>query len=499
MREKLKMPGSLAHATLLGGRIRWRPKAFPCSGNGNGTSWNNRGTNGNYWSSLLNSATQGRNLNFNSGGVNPQNNDNRFYGFAVRPVQHSLQSSFFHNRFIMILTKEKLLLDLYVAYYDARKHKALRSYVRKWESNLKKNLEELCDDLIHRRYRPLPSKCFIVEYPKMREIFAAIFRDRIVHHLYYNYTHALYERTFIQDTYSCIKGRGTHYGIERLTDFCRKESQNWQRPCYAMHLDIRGYFMHIVRAKLLGLALASLRKMSLRRVSSDSLQTWGDVLDMEFLEWLTESIVMLDPRKDCIIVGDLKDWERLDKSKSLLKTDEGLGLPIGNLTSQLFSNVYLNAFDQFMKRDVKCRYYGRYVDDAIIVCADKGKLLSMVPYIHSFLKDELGLDLHMGKLKISEVNHGVEFLGSYIRPWRTYVSRKTLGRIEKKVKEIDCSKPSKALRSVNSYLGILHHTSSYRIRRKLFMKSEFLRIGIFDRDMTKLTDRRRLYKKTRWN
>ena len=106
----------------------------------------------------------------------------------------------------------------------------------------------------------------------------------------------------------------------------------------------------------------------------------------------------------------------------------------------------------------------------------------------------------MGKLKISEVNHGVEFLGSYIRPWRTYVSRKTLVRIEKKVKEIDCSKPSKALRSVNSYLGILHHTSSYRIRRKLFLKSEFLKIGIFDRDMTKLTDRRRLYKKkTRWN
>lgn len=113
----------------------------------------------------------------------------------------------------MTLTRQQLLIDLYQAYYDARKHKSARSYVRKWEYNLKENMEELCDALMSRSYNPLPSKCFIVDYPKKREIFAAMFRDRIVHHLYFNYTHKLYERTFIQDSYSCIRNRGTHYGI----------------------------------------------------------------------------------------------------------------------------------------------------------------------------------------------------------------------------------------------------------------------------------------------
>ena len=379
----------------------------------------------------------------------------------------------------MVLERETLLHDLYVAYYDARKHKSRRSYVRHWEENLKENMDVLCDDLIHRRYKPQPSKCFIVDYPKKREIFAAGFRDRIVHHLYFNYTHAMFERTFIQDTYSCIRERGTHCGISRMTDFCRRESHNWQRPCYAMNLDIRGYFMHIVRSKLLEIALKSLDKMSAKRISKDSSRKWCDTLDMDFLRWLTEVIITLDPRKDCLIVGEKGDWDGLDPEKSLLKTADGLGLPIGNLTSQLFSNVYLNKLDQFVKRNLKCKYYGRYV--------------SIIDDIRSFLKRELGLDLHMGKLHIREVSQGVEFLGAYIKPWRTYTSRRTLERMERKIKQMDFRRPSKVLLSVNSYLGILQHTKSYKIRRRLFMKSEFLRIGVFDSDMIKYTGREDFY------
>lgn len=390
----------------------------------------------------------------------------------------------------MTLTRERLFLDLYVAYYDARKHKAMRSYVKHWEANLKENMEQLCDDLLNRTYKPLPSKCFIVDYPKKREIFAAIFRDRIVHHLYFKYTNDLFGRTFIQDSYSCIKGRGTHYGIQRVTDFCRRESRNWQRPCYAMHLDIRGYFMHIVRQKLLDIATGTLRKMSTHRISKDSPATWQDVLDMDFLVWLTEIIVMLDPTKNCIIVGELSDWIGLDPAKSMLHLSKGLGLPIGNLTSQLFSNVYLNVFDQFMKRVMKCRYYGRYVDDAIIISSDKEWLMSLVPDVQKFLKEELGLDLHMGKLTISEVHKGIEFLGSYIKPWRTYVSRRTLERATKKLALLDFTKPTKVLRSVNSYLGIFQHTASYRLRRMLFWKPEFMKLGVFDKNLTKLTDRK---------
>lgn len=389
----------------------------------------------------------------------------------------------------MTLTRERLLLDLYVAYYDARKHKSMRSYVRHWEANLKENMDMLCDDLLSRRYKPLPSKCFIVDYPKKREIFAAIFRDRVVHHLYFNYTHEIFERTFIADSYSCIKGRGTHYGIERLELFCRKESRNWQRPCYAMHLDIRGYFMHIVRKRLLEIATCSLRKMSTHRISKDSEKTWNDIRDFDLIIWLTEVIVMLDPRENCVIVGNEEDWIGLDPAKCMRYLAEGLGLPIENLTSQLFSNVYLNLLDQFIKRVLKCRYYGRYVDDGIIVSHDRDFLISLVPKIRQFLREELGLELHMGKLQISEVHEGVEFLGAYIRPWRTYISRRTLERIIKKLALLDFTKPMKVLRSVNSYLGIFQHTASYRIRRALFMKEEFLRIGVFDNDMTKITDK----------
>ena len=381
----------------------------------------------------------------------------------------------------MKLSRQQLLFDLYVAFYCARRGKSSRSYIRKWERNLKENMEQLCDELYNRTYQPQPSKCFIVNYPKKREIFAAIFRDRIVHHLYYNYTHEIYERTFIADAYSCIKGRGTHYGINRLRDFCRKESHNWQRKAYVMHLDIRGYFMHIDRQRLLDISLHTLRRKAYDH-------------DLEFLEWLTKVIITIDPVKSCVMIGDPSDWEGLDPAKSMLHLKEGLGLPIGNLTSQLFSNVYLNEFDQFMKRTMKCRYYGRYVDDAFIVSADKDRLLRMVPQIQSYLTEHLGIELHMGKLHISEVHHGVEFLGAFIKPYRTYISNHALHRIETKLSEMDFSKPWRIIRSVNSYLGIFQHTNSYNIRRRLLMTSDIMRYCVFNLDMTQAYDRRKFYK-----
>lgn len=377
----------------------------------------------------------------------------------------------------MIITRQQLLFDLYVAFYDARRGKSSRSYIRKWEQNLKENMEQLCDDLYNRTYQPQSSKCFIVDYPKKREIFAAMFRDRIAHHLYFNYTHTAFERTFIADAYSCIDGRGTHYGISRLEMFCRRASENWQQRAYVMHLDIRGYFMHINRAILLNIAVNTIRKKMKHH-------------DIGFLEWLTTVIITLDPVKNCIIVGDKSDWNGLDPQKSMLNLQPGLGLPIGNLTSQLFSNVYLNDFDQFMKRTVKCKYYGRYVDDAFVVSPDRDWLLSIVPQVQQFLEGRLGLTLHMGKLNISEVHQGVEFLGSFIRPYRTYISRHSLQRIKAKLGNLDFSKPWRVVRSVNSYLGIFQHTMSYNICRQLFMTTNILRYCIFNSDMTKATDRR---------
>lgn len=371
------------------------------------------------------------------------------------------------------------------------------SYVRKFEENLAENLNLLCDELLSRTYIALPSKCFIVSYPKKREIFAAMFRDRIVHHLYFNYTHHLYERTFIADSYSCIKGRGTHYGIERLQQHIRQASLNWQEECYAMSLDIRGYFMHIDRKRLLKIASDSLRKMSSHRVGlTDEVPipsgviltantTWAEIRDFDFLLWLTEQIVMLDPMENCIIVGEPSDWDGLDPAKCMRFVEKGLALPIGNLTSQLFSNVYLNLFDQYVKRMLLCRHYGRYVDDSVMIDPDREWLLAQVPKVRDFLWDELGLELHRGKVHVQEVHRGVEFLGVFVKPYREYISNRTLERVQKKLGEVDLRNRDAALRTVNSYLGIMSHTASYNLRRSMFGEGEFAELIEYDADMRK--------------
>ena len=183
----------------------------------------------------------------------------------------------------------------------------------------------------------------------------------------------MFERTFIQDSYSCIKNRGTHYGIKRLEMHIRQESRNYSVPCFVLKLDVRGYFMHIDRKKFLEIALDSLDRMSRRQVSKHARTKWREIVDMEFIRYLTETLVMLNPLTDCKIVGNRSDWDDLPADKSLFHSPQGCGLPIGNLTSQLFSNVYMNVFDQFMKRNLKCCHYGRYVDDSYIVSADISK------------------------------------------------------------------------------------------------------------------------------
>ncbi len=395
------------------------------------------------------------------------------------------------------LTRSQLLCDLYVAFYDAARHKHKMSYVQKFEANLAENLNELCDDLLTHRYKALPSKCFVVKYPKKREVFAAMFRDRIVHHLYFNYTNQLFERTFIADSYSCIKGRGTLYGINRLRQHIRQASLNWQERAYAMSLDIRGYFMHINREKLLKIATDSMKKMATHKVGlTDEVSipsgvlltpatTWADIRDMDFLLWLTEQIVMLDPMENCIIVGDESDWDDIDHAKCMRFAEPGVALPIGNLTSQLFSNVYLNVFDQFVKRDIKCHHYGRYVDDSNQIDPDREWLLAQVPREREFLADELGLQLHMGKLHIQEIHSGVEFLGAFVKPYRDYVSNKTLERIKGRLQQTDLRNGEAANRTICSYLGILSHAASYNMRREIFDTSDIAQIVEFDADMTK--------------
>ena len=388
------------------------------------------------------------------------------------------------------LTREALLADLYAAWHLARRHKTSKHYVRVFDRQTDKNLQEIADDLLSRNYEPEPSSCFIVDRPKKREVFAAQFRDRIVHHLYYNYTHRLFDRTFISDSYSCIQGRGTHYGIERLKRHILTESENYSRRCWALSLDIRGYFMHIDRRILLDNAIGTIRRMAPRRINNNGDTTWRDVLDIPFLLWLTEKIVMLDPKTSCKIVGKQEEWEGLDLNKSLFHTPDGCGLPIGNLTSQLFSNVYLNQFDQHMKRDLCCRHYGRYVDDAYVVSSDKEWLMSIVPSADAFLRERLHLEIHHGKTQIHEVRQGVEFLGGFVKPHRIYMSHHAEHRLRRSVERLPMNNPDKLFRCINAMLGVLAHYNSHRLRHELFDTDAFHRVGYFDRDMTQFFLRR---------
>lgn len=447
---------------------------LPAAGYRNGDKLYNDGENGNYWSSTPNESNTDNayNLYFNEGNQNV-NWNNRNNGHSVRPVLELTSQSDTSPVRHFSISKEQLLLDLYRAYKEARKNKRSRAYQLSYEFNLEDNLVTLRDELLFGTYNPLPSTCFIIHDPKMREVFAAEFRDRIVHHLFYNYTHEVFERTFIYDSYSCIKGRGTHFGVERLKHHIRSESAGYSHPCYVLKLDIRGYFMSIDRFRLLKICRDTLLN------KKSKLQ-----VDYNFVDYLLETIICSDSVENCHIIGSIDDWNNLPVEKSLFHSAVGCGLPIGNLSSQLFSNVYMNVFDQYVKRELKCKHYGRYVDDAYIVSRDRSYLKSLIPKIASFLRDNLGLELSWDKIHVVDVRYGVEFLGAYIKPFRTYVSSSSLMRMKQKLntyRKIDVMDASHLQSSVNSFLGVLSHYDSYCLRRVKFgYQSRLAFLGRFD-------------------
>lgn len=271
-----------------------------------------------------------------------------------------------------------------------------------------------------------------------------------------------------------------------MAQHIRKESRNYKRDCYALKLDLRGYFMHINRKKLLKISVDTLQRMSQHRISKGFKKLWCDVLDFSFLSWMTKKIVMLDPTRNCKFAGRKKDWEGLDTNKSLFKTPKGCGLPIGNLTSQLLSNVYLNVFDQYMKRVLKCKHYGRYVDDSYVIGESKKWLLSLVSRIRDFLRKRLNVDLHMGKLQVISIYYGVEFLGGFVKPFVKYISNGSLVRMLQNIGTVDYDNAESVYRSINSFLGILVHYSSFNIRCEMFLTENILKYAPVSKDMTKL-------------
>lgn len=307
-----------------------------------------------------------------------------------------------------------LLIDIFQAYYDARHNKRNTINALAFEMNFESKLFFLYEEITAKNYTISPSICFINFSPVHREIFAADFRDRVVHHLIYNYIYSIFDSTFINDSYSCRKGKGTHYGIKRIDHFIRSCSENYSKDCFFLKLDIRGYFMAMNRDLLFEKVNNVLTK------NRNKLK-----VDFDLLLYLIEKVIFNDPTKNCIIKGRKTDWQGLPKSKSLFCANDNCGLPIGNLTSQLFGNVYMNKFDHFVKKDLGIKYYGRYVDDFILVHPDREYLKWMLDKMRTYLLEELQLELHPNKIYLQHFSKGVSFLGTVIKPHRIYIANRT--------------------------------------------------------------------------
>lgn len=367
------------------------------------------------------------------------------------------------------LNKEKIIFDLFQAYFDARKNKRNTINALAFEKDFEANLFSLADEIIERRYSPKSSICFIVTKPVRREIFAADFRDRIIHHFIYNYISPISENTFINDTYSCRVGKGTHYGIKRADRFIRSCSQNYVKDCFILKIDIKGYFMAINKKLLYNKVKDTILKHRLKIG-----------FDLPLVLYLIERTIFNEPAKDCQIKGSRNDWSGLPESKSLFHARKDCGLPIGNLTSQLFGNIYLNDFDHWVKRDLGIHYYCRYVDDILLIHNNKAHLLSCIQKIKTYLDKSLELQLHPDKIYLQHFSKGVRYLGTVIKPHRIYIANRTKGNFYSAIKELNeivkDHKPAKEdnqifLSRMNSYLGIMKHYRTYKLRKEILQKN----------------------------
>ncbi|MCX7023449.1 MAG: reverse transcriptase/maturase family protein [Spirochaetes bacterium] len=352
------------------------------------------------------------------------------------------------------------LEEVFEAYHSCRRHKRSKASALAFEVDLESNLIELWRELNSGGWKPGPSAVFIVEKPVKREIFAAGFRDRVVHHVLIHRLNPYFEKTFIYDSYSCRVGKGTHFGIERVKRFVRRCSDNYTHDAWVLKLDIRGFFMNISRPLLVELL-------------GDFLARRYPHPDRGALLALCRNLVLNDPLVGCVTKSPPELWDGLPAEKSLFGVPADRGLPIGNLTSQVFANFYLDGLDHFCKHELGLRYYGRYVDDLVIVHEDRDRLAALVPRIRDWLARERLLDLHPRKIRLQHYAKGVPFLGAYILPGRVYPGHRLRRNFRDVIDRHDAVVDDHAhdgdeirsfRSSINSYLGILKHANSWRFR-----------------------------------
>jgi retron-type reverse transcriptase len=312
--------------------------------------------------------------------------------------------------------------------------------VMDFELHLEKNIFDLYRDLKNGIYKHGHYKGFWIHDPKLRHIHKATVRDRVLHHAIFNVLNPIFEPTFIPNSFSCRVGKGTHKGMAKVAEMLRTVSKNNTRQCYALKCDIRKFFDSVDHDILIGILS--------KRIKDEKV--------MNLLQEIIESFVASRP--------------------SLF---ERRGIPIGNLTSQIFANIYMNEFDQFVKHNLKIKHYVRYTDDFIIVSTDRKYLENLINPIQDFLKTKLCLELHPKKVHIIKHIRGVDFLGYVILPEHIKLRKKTKRKIPKKIQEmVKRYKQGRVTEltlysSLQSYLGVLSHANAYKLGQEIQNKFWF--------------------------
>jgi len=311
--------------------------------------------------------------------------------------------------------------NLYEAWREFALDKKNKRDVGEFLVYLSKNIYGLERDLKNKTYTHGGYQAFSVNDPKPRSIHKATVRDRLLHHAIYRILYTYFDTRFIYDSYSCRKMKGTHRAVNRFRDLARKVSKNHSRTCWILKCDIRKFFASIDHSVLYSI----LKKHA---IDNDTL-------------WLIERVV-----------------------GSFNSTQVGKGLPLGNLTSQLLVNVYMNEFDQFIKHKLKVKYYIRYADDFVFLSDQKDNLKSLLILVDNFLKEKLALSLHPDKVYIKTMAAGVDFLGWVHFPYNRVLRTSTKRRMFVRLKE------SKKDEMLASYLGMLSHGNSLKLKSKILKK-----------------------------
>ena len=331
--------------------------------------------------------------------------------------------------------------NLFNAYKAGIKCKRYRPDVMAYTDKLEENLIELQNEFIWQTYTVGRYNIFYVYEPKKRMIMSLTFKDRVAQHAIYSQLNPYFEKQFISDSYACRVGRGTHKAVNRLHDWLKQTDRKPQR-FYYLKLDIAKYFYRIDHEVLMDI----LRKK---------------IADEDLLHVLSVIINCEDTNFGLPLGADIGD----------VAFDELLGevgLPIGNLTSQMFANLYLNELDQFCKHKLHLHYYIRYMDDFVILSPDKEQLRSWLARIEQFLREELKLEFNP-KTTILAAKNGIDFVGYKHRATHRKVRKDSIKRIKRTIKKCESGKITKEQlqKSIQSWTGHAGHADSYNLRKKI--------------------------------